>query len=122
MPAGGKTLYILSGGGDRSDWVKNLLNDPVVSVRLGTKIVKGRGRIVTGQEEDRLARKLVVAKYYRRDELNLTGWEAEVLTGSDRLGNVKRRSGGTADAPASKAGGGSPMWVRIPPSALSNIR
>ena len=29
-----RTLYMLSGGGDRSDWVKNLSRDPDVEVRI----------------------------------------------------------------------------------------
>src|SRR4029453_4300561 len=32
-----RTLYVLSGGGDRSDWVRNLLRHPEVSVRLGRR-------------------------------------------------------------------------------------
>src|SRR4029453_632468 len=33
----GRTLYLLSGGGDRSDWVRNLLRRPEVTVRLGRR-------------------------------------------------------------------------------------
>ena len=29
-----ETLYMLSGGGDRSDWVKNLRQDPEVEIRI----------------------------------------------------------------------------------------
>src|SRR5439155_642959 len=31
----GDTIYLLSGGGDRSDWFKNLRADPAVLVRIG---------------------------------------------------------------------------------------
>ena len=27
--------YMLSGGGDRSDWVKNVLANPAVTIRMG---------------------------------------------------------------------------------------
>ena len=30
----GRTLYLLSGGSDRSDWVKNLRRTPDISVRI----------------------------------------------------------------------------------------
>ncbi|HYJ70971.1 MAG TPA: nitroreductase/quinone reductase family protein [Actinomycetota bacterium] len=36
-----RTLYVLSGGGDRSDWVRNLLRHPEVSVRLGCRVAPG---------------------------------------------------------------------------------
>lgn len=76
---GDTTLYILSGGGERSDWVRNLLQNPGVEVRIGTRTFRGKGRVVKSPEEDLLARKLVVSKYYRRDTLNTTGWEADAL-------------------------------------------
>src|SRR6185312_13486869 len=34
-------------------------------------------------------------------------------------GIVQRRSGGMADAPDSKSGGVTPVWVQVPPSVLS---
>ena len=41
----GRTLYLLSGAGDRSDWVRNLLRDPEVTVRVGSRRAPGlRGR------------------------------------------------------------------------------
>jgi len=79
MPPDSSTLYMLSGGGERSDWVKNVVNDPSVKVRIGSETFRGRARIVTEAAEDLHARKLVVAKYYGRDRLNSTGWEAESL-------------------------------------------
>jgi deazaflavin-dependent oxidoreductase (nitroreductase family) len=35
--ADGDTIYLLSGGGDRSDWFKNLKIDPSVTVRIGDR-------------------------------------------------------------------------------------
>ena len=76
---GSKTLYMLSGGRDRSDWVRNIRQDPEVKVRVGARTFEGRGRIVEDPDEDRTARRLVVAKYYGRDRVASTGWEAESL-------------------------------------------
>ena len=73
------TLYMLSGGGDRSDWVRNVRNDPDVEVRIANRTFKGQGRIVQDPEEEQTARRLVVRKYYGRDRVASTGWEAESL-------------------------------------------
>jgi deazaflavin-dependent oxidoreductase (nitroreductase family) len=59
----GDTLYMLSGGGDRSDWVRNLKADPAVSVRLGEQTFAGTARIVSEAGEEELARPLVHGKY-----------------------------------------------------------
>jgi deazaflavin-dependent oxidoreductase (nitroreductase family) len=61
--ASGGTLYMLSGGGDQADWVKNLRADPRVAVRIGGRAFGGRARVVTGAEEDALARRLLADKY-----------------------------------------------------------
>ncbi|MDQ3863187.1 MAG: nitroreductase family deazaflavin-dependent oxidoreductase [Actinomycetota bacterium] len=58
-----QTLYMLSGGGDRSDWVKNLRRDPEVEVRIAGERFGGRAREAKGAEEDELARRLLVEKY-----------------------------------------------------------
>jgi deazaflavin-dependent oxidoreductase (nitroreductase family) len=79
MPEGGRSLYMLAGGGDRSDWVKNLRQDPSVQVRIGDRVFSGQGRIVTEAAEEQLARRLVVSKYYGREEVRTTGWEATSL-------------------------------------------
>ncbi len=65
-------IYILAGGGHKSDWVKNIGKDPAVSVRLADDSYRGKGRVVESDEESFLARKLVVAKYYNR-EYNSSG-------------------------------------------------
>lgn len=57
------TLYMLSGGGDRSDWVKNLRRDPEVEVRLAGERFAGWAREANDAEENGLARRLLVEKY-----------------------------------------------------------
>ena len=58
-----RTLYMLSGGGDRSDWVKNLRRDPGVTVRIAGERFDGRAREARDAKEDELARRLLVEKY-----------------------------------------------------------
>jgi deazaflavin-dependent oxidoreductase (nitroreductase family) len=59
----GPTLYMLSGGGDRSNWVRNLIATPAVSVRIGDRTFAGRARLVADPDEDSRARELLLAKY-----------------------------------------------------------
>ena len=61
----GQTLYMLSGGRDRSDWVKNLRRNPEVTVRIDDEHFKGRARGIESEAEDELARSLLVEKYDR---------------------------------------------------------
>ena len=69
----GRTLYMLSGS-HTSDWVKNLLRMPDVTVRLGEPPFAGRARVVAQADEDAQARILVVAKYQPRSSDDLSGW------------------------------------------------
>lgn len=70
----GSTLYLLSGGRDRSDWVKNVLAHPEVQVKIREKSFTGQARVVSDQQEDALARKLVFDKYTPRDSDDLSEW------------------------------------------------
>lgn len=67
-------LYMLSGGREKSDWVKNLQKNPQVRVRFGGETLQGHARIVTDEGEDALARRIVVAKYQPRGTDDLTEW------------------------------------------------
>ena len=60
----GTTLFCLSGGGDRSDWVKNLRANPALRVRIGRVFFPATGRVVLGEPEEPLARQALAAKYY----------------------------------------------------------
>ena len=57
------TLYLLSGGRDRSDWVKNLLKNPAVSVRVAKHTFEGTARLVKDEKEETMARYLLAEKY-----------------------------------------------------------
>ena len=43
---------MLSGGGDRSNWVRNLLREPAVTVRIAGVTQAGRARVVDDPDED----------------------------------------------------------------------
>lgn len=58
-----RILYMLSGGGDRSDWVKNMRRNPEVAIWIDGKTFEGRARVVENEDEDTLARRLLVEKY-----------------------------------------------------------
>ena len=60
------TLYLLSGNMDRSDWVKNLLKDPSVTVRIADQTFKATARLVTDKQEEMSARNMVADKYNER--------------------------------------------------------
>ena len=74
-----RSLYMLAGGGDRSDWVKNIRHNPGVQVRIQDRVFGGQGRVITNPAEEKLARRLVVSKYYGREKVRTTGWEATSL-------------------------------------------
>jgi deazaflavin-dependent oxidoreductase (nitroreductase family) len=73
-----RTLYMLAGGGDRADWVRNLRRAPGVTVRVSGEEPKGEARVVEDAEEDELARRLLVEKY-ERSPGSLSGWRRRAL-------------------------------------------
>jgi deazaflavin-dependent oxidoreductase (nitroreductase family) len=73
-----RTLYMLSGGRDRSDWVKNLRRTPEVTVRMAREHFEGQARVVEDAEEDELARRLLVEKYEHRPG-SLANWRRTAL-------------------------------------------
>jgi deazaflavin-dependent oxidoreductase (nitroreductase family) len=79
----GATLYLLSGGGDRADWLRNLRRRPEVVVRIGRRHaqeLQGRARVLDpGTPEDELARDLLVQKYQPGYGGDLTGWRRSSL-------------------------------------------
>jgi deazaflavin-dependent oxidoreductase (nitroreductase family) len=77
------TLYLLSGGGDRADWVRNLRRRPEVVVQVGrpdARELPGRARVLDpGTREDELARDLLVEKYQPGYGGDLSGWRRSSL-------------------------------------------
>ena len=62
------TLYLMSGGRERSDWVKNMRRYPQVSVQIGKHTLAGLARLVRDPDEDPLARRLLATKYQEWEE------------------------------------------------------
>lgn len=83
MPEDGRALYLLSGGGDRSDWVRNLLADPSVTVGVGSQQaepVAATARVVEPGDEDDAARRLLAAKYQGWDGTSaMSNWARTAL-------------------------------------------
>lgn len=77
--AKGSTIYMLSGGGTRSDWVKNMLATPKVTVRIGAHDFEGRGRMVEDPEEESWARTALFEKYNPTYGGDLTKWSRTAL-------------------------------------------
>ncbi|MBE0670213.1 MAG: nitroreductase family deazaflavin-dependent oxidoreductase [Anaerolineales bacterium] len=74
------TLYLLSGGADGSDWVKNLRANSEVTVRIGKYIFAATARIVRNIEEESAIRPLMAAKYQGWSEgQKLSEWAREAL-------------------------------------------
>ncbi|HVU65642.1 MAG TPA: nitroreductase/quinone reductase family protein [Ktedonobacteraceae bacterium] len=69
----GQTLYMLSGGRERADWVKNAGQSPTVTVKIQEQLFTGQARLVKSRAEDALARQLIGEKY-QPSEANLEGW------------------------------------------------
>jgi len=74
-------VYLLSGGGDRADWVQNVRKTPRVRVRIGTQTASARARVVrAGTKEDEIARRLLDAKYQGwREGRRLSSWARNAL-------------------------------------------
>ena len=71
------TIFMLSGGRGRSDWVRNLVASPRCEVEIGDTQFVGYGRVVEGTYEDELARTVVHDKYAEGDDL--ASWRATSL-------------------------------------------
>ena len=67
-------VYLLSGGRERSDWVRNLQANAHVTVELGDETHAGvAGVLQPGTDEDQRARELLVGKYREGDNLDEWG-------------------------------------------------
>ena len=73
------TLYLLSGS-HTSDWVKNLLKDPAVTVRIAKHTFSGVARVIREKEEEQSARYLLAEKYQEWEQgKTLSQWAQTAL-------------------------------------------
>jgi deazaflavin-dependent oxidoreductase (nitroreductase family) len=69
------TLYLLSGDRGSSDWVRNLVASPEVTLELGGETRRTVATVVdAGTDEDGLARRLVAEKYQPGYGDDLSTW------------------------------------------------
>ncbi|HKY54660.1 MAG TPA: nitroreductase family deazaflavin-dependent oxidoreductase [Anaerolineales bacterium] len=74
------TVYMLSGGMDKSDWVRNLLKNPSVSVRIAKHTLSGTARLVMDEKEEMQARTTMAEKYQEWEEgRTLSNWARTAL-------------------------------------------
>lgn len=78
--AGNNSIYLMSGGGTKSDWVKNLLKDSSVKVRIAKKHFNGIARLVKSEEEEMTVRNMLADKYKEREaDGSLSEWARTAL-------------------------------------------
>jgi len=76
----GNALYLLSGSGEGSDWVKNLLKESSANVRIANHTFTGTARIVSEKEEDTRARYMLAEKYQEwKEGKTLSDWARTAL-------------------------------------------
>ena len=74
------TIYLLSGNKDKSDWVKNMVKNPSVTVRIARKTFIAIARIVEDKEEEMMARNMLADKYHeRKANGSLSNWARTAL-------------------------------------------
>jgi deazaflavin-dependent oxidoreductase (nitroreductase family) len=75
-----QSAYLLSGGGDRSDWVRNITVSPDVTLRIGDRKRLTKARVVERDtDEDALGRRLLLQKYQPRGSGDLSSWAGSGL-------------------------------------------
>ena len=76
----GDSLYLISGGGERSDWVKNLVAEPAATVRVDGKTVPVKARVPVHPGEERtVAVDRLHAKYADQVSGSLEDWKRDAF-------------------------------------------
>ncbi|HNK63838.1 MAG TPA: nitroreductase family deazaflavin-dependent oxidoreductase [Anaerolineales bacterium] len=72
-------LYLMSGGMDKSDWVKNLLKEPQVTLRIAGQTFPALARVQPDMD-DAIIRTLMADKYREREsDGSLSEWAQTAL-------------------------------------------
>jgi deazaflavin-dependent oxidoreductase (nitroreductase family) len=90
----GRTVYLLSGGGERAHWVRNLRRYPRAVVRVGDEAFEVTAREPPPGEEASRAREALFEKYSRPGS-DLTRWRDHgLLVALDLVPGAAMRSQG----------------------------
>lgn len=74
------SIYLMSGGGTKADWVKNLLKNPNVTVRITKYTFAGTARLVKEEQEEMTTRNMLADKYNEREaDGSLDEWARTAL-------------------------------------------
>ena len=74
------TAYLMSGGRNRSHWVRNIRQQPRVSLRIGETTFVGVAReVASDTDEDGKIRALLLGKYQPTVERDLGEWSRTAL-------------------------------------------
>lgn len=72
------SLYLISGGMDKSDWVRNLLKEPNVTLRISGQTFPAIAQVKTGDQT--AVRDLMADKYKEREsDGSLSEWAGTAL-------------------------------------------
>ena len=82
----GRSVYVLAGGREESDTVRNIMANPQVEVRLGGHVFAGVGRVLGEGDEDSMARRLLLDKYEPTYSGDLKEWGETALPVAIDLG------------------------------------
>lgn len=72
-------LYLMSGGGTNSDWVKNLLKDPTVSLRLAGQTFPALAQVEAHKDEETIRDKMADKYKERESDGSLSQWARTAL-------------------------------------------
>ncbi len=72
-------VYLLAGGRDRSDWVRNLMISSNVILEIGDRKRSTVARVLEPGDSDALARRLLLDKYQPRSGDDLGNWAGTAL-------------------------------------------
>lgn len=79
--ANGNTLYMLADNSGETDWVRNILSNPEVSIRIGNSTFAGMARVVVNHpQEEADIRQMLFDKYHdQRDTSDVSKWSSDAL-------------------------------------------
>ncbi len=72
-------LYLMSGGMDRSDWVKNLLKEPKVTLRVAGQTFPAVASLLDDKLIEQEVRMKMAIKYNELEERGLSKWARTAL-------------------------------------------